>query len=43
MPYHNYDHIPVVQHGPYEYNAAPETTGSDWQAQNQQVAIGKKA
>jgi len=42
VPYHNYDRIPIVQHGPYEYNAAPETTGSDWQPQDRQTNAAKK-
>ncbi len=37
-PHHNFDVIPVVHHGPYEYSA-PGSAG-DWQPQDRQLVLG---
>ena len=35
-PHHNYDEIPVVLHGPHEFNN-PAVTGKDWLAQDEPI------
>jgi len=35
-PHHNYDEIPVVLHGPHEFNN-PAVAGKDWLAQDEPI------
>ncbi|MBI2195338.1 MAG: cbb3-type cytochrome c oxidase subunit I [Planctomycetes bacterium] len=38
IPYYNYDKIPVVHHGPYEYSLEHANGRGDWLPQNEPVA-----